>query len=88
MDPVRGALFRAGVLPEKTFDILISGGPICHPFPRRADREHPPAYFYRSNSDLDNDSLAPGTGGWYRSIKISYSYDRGVGGFKYKLPVC
>jgi hypothetical protein len=33
VDPVRGALFRAGVLPEKTFDILLSGCPVRHPRP-------------------------------------------------------
>jgi len=60
VDPVRGALFRAGVLPEKTFDILIPGCPVRHPRPGRADREHPPAYFYRSNPDKEDWSTAAG----------------------------
>jgi hypothetical protein len=34
--------------------------------------------------DLDNDSIVPGTGGWYRSIKISSSDDHGAGDFSYK----
>ena len=72
---------------KKISQILISGCPVRHPLPGRADREHPPAYFLRSNPDLDNDSIVPGTGGWYRSIKISFSHDRGGGDFRHNQPV-
>ena len=82
MDPLRAAaILGAGALPKENVTIPVSGCPVRHPFPGRVDREHPPADLSRSNADLDNDSLVPDPGGWYRAIAISSSCDRGGGNF-------
>ena len=66
---------------KKIPQYVISGCLLCHPLPRRADREHPPANFLRSNPALDNHPIVPGTGSGHRSTKVSPSHLLGGGDF-------
>ena len=88
MDPLRNAdCFRAGAFPKKYFEIPVSSHPVRNPLSGRADREHPPTCFFRSNVNMDNDSIVPGISGWYCSIEVSSSYDPVAGDISYQQPV-